>query len=136
TVRGAHGVLPLPAPATAALLTGAPVRHVAVEMETCTPTGAALLATIGTWGPMPAGTLVASSRGAGGRDVATHPNVVIAHRIDAAPTSSDRAAAVAATVLSTNLDDVTPEIVGHLIERLLAAGADDAWATSIVMKKS
>jgi uncharacterized protein (TIGR00299 family) protein len=136
TVRGAHGVLPLPAPATAALLAGAPVRHVDVEMETCTPTGAALLATIGEWGSMPPGTLVGSSRGAGGRDVATHPNVVALHLIDTAPALVGGPTADVAIVLATNLDDVTPEVVGHVVDRLLAAGADDAWATPIVMKKS
>ena len=84
TVRGAHGVLPLPAPATASLLAGAPVRSIDVEMETCTPTGAALLTTIGTWGPMPSGTLVATARGAGGRDPHTHANVVTAHLVHTA----------------------------------------------------
>lgn len=140
TVRGAHGVLPLPAPATAALLAGAPVRPVDVEMETCTPTGAALLVTLGTWGALPAGTLVANSRGAGGRDVPTHPNVVSAVLVDTSSTVAHDVAAttpaVPAVVLATNLDDVTPEVVGYLVERLLAAGADDAWVTPIVMKKS
>jgi len=133
TVRGAHGVLPLPAPATASLLAGAPVRSIDVEMETCTPTGAALLTTIGTWGPMPSGTLVATARGAGGRDPDTHANVVTAHVID---TIADGVATTVAVVLSTNLDDVTPEVLGHTLDRLLAAGADDAWVVPIVMKKS
>ena len=132
TVRGAHGVLPLPAPATASLLAGAPVRALDTEMETCTPTGAALLATLGTWGPMPGGTLRATARGAGGRDPATHANVLTAHLIDD-DASSGR---VDAVLLETNLDDVTPEVLAHTIERLLAAGADDAWVVPIVMKKS
>lgn len=140
-VRGHHGLLPLPAPATAALLAGAPVRAVDVEMETCTPTGAALLATIGTWGPLPAGVLEATARGAGGRDPASHPNVLTAHLVeveDAAVSSSPApgGAATEAVVLETNLDDVTPEVVAHAIDRLLAAGADDAWVTPILMKKS
>jgi uncharacterized protein (TIGR00299 family) protein len=142
TVRGAHGVLPVPAPATAALLAGAPVRSLDVEMETCTPTGAALLATLGTWGPIPSGVLAGQARGAGGRDPAGHPNVVTAHLVDtvaggaAGGAAAGAAAMVAAVLLETNLDDVTPEVIGYTIDRLLAAGADDAWAVPIVMKKS
>jgi uncharacterized protein (TIGR00299 family) protein len=138
TVRGAHGVLPVPAPATAALLAGAPVRGLDVEMETCTPTGAALLATLGTWGAIPSGVLAAQARGAGGRDPAGHPNVVTAHLLhtDPAGAVTGSATVVTAVLLETNLDDVTPEVIGHTIDRLLAAGADDAWAVPIVMKKS
>jgi uncharacterized protein (TIGR00299 family) protein len=144
TVTGAHGVLPLPAPATAALLVGAPVRPLDVELETCTPTGAALLTTIAEWGPMPAGTLVGSARGAGGRDPVTHPNIVTAHLIaegSGQPEGSEvgdpsGGTSTAAVVLSTNLDDVTPEVLGYTVELLLAAGADDAWIVPIVMKKS
>ncbi len=135
TVKGSHGVLPLPAPATASLLAGAPVRPLDIEMETCTPTGAALLATLGSWGPMPAGVLIASSRGAGGRDPDTHPNIVTGHLIETRPGTSTPTGD-AAVVLETNLDDVTPEVLGYVIERLLEAGADDAWVTPIVMKKS
>jgi uncharacterized protein (DUF111 family) len=137
TVRSAHGLLPLPAPATAALLTGAPIRSVDAEMETCTPTGAALLATIGRWGRMPSGTLVAVGRGAGTKDPPDHPNVLTAFVLDTVPAagSAHDVDAVAANVLDTNLDDVTPEVLGHVVERLLTAGADDAWITPIVMKK-
>lgn len=139
TVRGAHGVLPLPAPATAALLAGAPIRALDVEMETCTPTGAALLATVATWGSMPSGTLVTTARGAGARDPHTHPNVVTAHLLDVAVAgqpADPSSIATNAVVLCTNLDDVTPEVIGHTVDRLLAAGADDAWVVPIVMKKS
>ncbi|MEZ5377701.1 MAG: nickel pincer cofactor biosynthesis protein LarC [Acidimicrobiales bacterium] len=142
TVKGAHGVLPLPAPATAALLAGAPVRPVDVAMETCTPTGAALLATLGTWGPMPEGRLLRSARGAGGRDTPSHPNVVTGHLLDTDPDRDTGAAGTAgpasepAVILETNLDDVTPEVLGYLIDRLLEDGAADAWVTPIVMKKS
>ena len=136
TVCGAHGMLPLPAPATASLLAGAPVRSIDVEMETCTPTGAALLATIGTWGPMPSGTLLATARGAGGRDPNTHANVVTAHLVDTALDGVGTTTSTAAIVLSTNLDDVTPEVLAHTLDRLLVAGADDAWVVPIVMKKT
>jgi pyridinium-3,5-bisthiocarboxylic acid mononucleotide nickel chelatase len=136
TVRGAHGVLPLPAPATASLLVGAPVRPIDVAMETCTPTGAALLATIGSWGPMPAGTLRATARGAGGRNPDSHPNVVSAHLLDEPTHSAATSGLVTAVLLTTNLDDVTPEVLAHASQRLLDAGADDVWVTPITMKKS
>ncbi len=134
TVAGAHGLLPVPAPATATLLAGAPVRSIDIEMETCTPTGAALLTTIAAWGPMPSGLLVATARGAGGRNPTTHPNVLSAYLVDTA--ASDREVTSAAVVLATNIDDVTPEVLGHTVDRLLVAGADDAWVVPIVMKKS
>lgn len=136
TVRGAHGILPLPAPATASLLAGAPVRPIDVAMETCTPTGAALLATVGSWGPMPSGTLRVTARGAGGRDPASHPNVVTAHLVDDPAPSAATSGVVTAVVLTTNLDDVTPEVLAHTAQRLLDAGADDVWVTPITMKKS
>lgn len=134
TVRGAHGVLPLPAPATASLLVGASVRSLDAAMETCTPTGAALLATVGTWGPMPSGVLRATARGAGGRDPGSHPNVVTAHLVDESPAPGG--GPLSAVVLTTNLDDVTPEVLAHTTHLLLEAGADDVWVTPIVMKKS
>lgn len=138
TVEAAHGTLPLPAPATAELLVGAAVKPVPVEAETVTPTGAALLATMADrWGPMPTGTLLALARGAGGRDPDAYPNVLTGYLLASAVTGLDGpAAATAAIVVTTNVDDVTPEVVGHLIARCLDLGADDAWATPIVMKKS
>ncbi len=138
SVGAAHGRLPVPAPATAELLTGAPIRPLDVEAETVTPTGAALLATMASgWGPIPAGVLVASARGAGGRDPQDYPNVVTGYLIEPA-VSADQTGGIdqqRSVVISTNLDDVSPEIVGHTIARCLAAGADDAWATPVVMKK-
>jgi uncharacterized protein (TIGR00299 family) protein len=145
TVKAAHGLLPLPAPATADLLAGCPIRPVDLGAETVTPTGAALLATItSTWGPIPAGSLLATARGAGGRDPDGHPNVVTGHllAVDAAPGpvsptgwGLDPAQCEEAVVVTTNLDDVTGEVVAHTIARCLDAGANDAWADPIVMKK-
>jgi len=140
TTRAAHGQLPVPAPATADLLVGAPVRPVQVEAETVTPTGAALLAAMvsetgGAWGPIPAGRLLATARGAGGRDPDGYPNVVTAHLLDGLVTPSDHRPE-AAVELTTNLDDIAPEVIGHVIGRAIEAGADDAWATPVVMKKN
>ncbi len=138
TIDAVHGQLPLPAPATAELLRGLPVRGLDLAGETVTPTGAALLATIADeFAPLPAGTLAAAARGAGGRDPATHPNVLSAYLLVEAvaglgagnPTVSD------VVLIQTNLDDTTGEVVAHTIERCLELGADDAWAHPIVMKK-
>ncbi len=156
TVRSAHGLLPVPAPATLALLTDWPTRPVDVEAETCTPTGAALLTTIASGpGRLPAGVITATSRGAGGRNPDTHPNVITAVTFepDEGRASSAGIGVVgtavagadvvgtdsmgsAAVIVETNVDDVTAEVIGYVIERALALGADDAWATPIVMKKS
>ena len=139
TVSTAHGELPVPAPATLDLLEGVPVAGLPTPTESVTPTGAALLRTIVTsWGPIPAGTLRVAARGAGGRDPSTHPNVITGVLLDTDPTSYTGGAehTVTATVLATNLDDATGETLGHALERLLEAGADDAWLVPIGMKKS
>ncbi|MEM9565909.1 MAG: nickel pincer cofactor biosynthesis protein LarC [Actinomycetota bacterium] len=141
TTTAAHGRLPVPAPATADLLAGAPIHPIDVAAETVTPTGAALLATMtDRWGPIPAGRLLGTARGAGGRDPDGHPNVVTAHLLDVADVPGRGAGPGAshqpAVQLTTNLDDLTPEVIGHVITRAIAAGADDAWAGPIVMKKN
>lgn len=137
TVRAAHGLLPVPAPATAELLRDAPVRALDAPFETCTPTGAALLATIGRWGAIPDGRIAAIGRGAGGRDPDTHPNVVTAILLDDAIRAAhpDDGHTEAAIVLASNVDDATPEVLAHTVDALLRAGADDAWITPITMKK-
>jgi uncharacterized protein (TIGR00299 family) protein len=135
TISGSHGILPLPAPATAALLAsaGAPIEPSGTPGETVTPTGAALLLAAGArFGPVPAMTLGGVGYGAGGRDVPGRPNV-----LQALLGSGAEAGTVAPMVLlETNVDDVTGETLGHLLDGLLAAGAADAWITPIVMKKS
>lgn len=138
-VKAAHGLLPLPAPATVALLNGTPTHPLDVAFETCTPTGAALLVSLAdAWGPLPAGSLGRAARGAGGKDPAAHPNVVTAILVDTAETP-DTLQALAATqqriMLETNVDDVSPEVLAHVIDRALRGGADDAWITPILMKK-
>ena len=152
TVSSAHGELPVPAPATTALLEGLPIRGLDSPTETVTPTGAALLATMVTeWGPIPSGRLMTSGRGAGGRNPTTHPNVISAILVEPGPPTNTAGLAdhpepwtaavtgatpMPAVVLATNVDDVTPEVLGNTIDRLLAAGADDAWLVPIGMKKS
>ncbi|MFF3949190.1 nickel pincer cofactor biosynthesis protein LarC [Streptomyces sp. NPDC001902] len=131
-VNSAHGVLPCPAPATLALLTGAAVRGCDLPGETVTPTGAALLRAVRTrYGPPPPMTLGATGYGAGSRRLPDRPNLVSVTLGDPVPTTANEEV----VVLETNLDDVTGELLGHLITRLLDAGALDAWTTAAVMKK-
>jgi uncharacterized protein (DUF111 family) len=99
------------------------------------------------WGPMPSGVLLAAARGAGGRDPADHPNVLSGYLIEAPSDGrigvgtiddDDRGRAgrtVTSTLIQTNVDDVSGEIVAYTIDRCLQVGADDAWARPIVMKK-
>jgi hypothetical protein len=140
TATMAHGTVPVPAPAVLELLVGAPTTPVDVSAETATPTGVALLVTmVDRWGPPPAGTVRSSGRGAGTWDPTTHPNVVSAVLFDSEPSVHDDettgSRVVHATVLETNLDDVTPEVLAQVVEYALALGADDAWVTPAVMKK-
>ena len=132
TIEAAHGTLPLPAPATLALLEGCPLRRLDHEGEACTPTGAALLTTLVTeWGHIPDGRPGPVARGAGRRDPSTHPNVVSAVLVD----DGSHGPTVAAVLIETNVDDVTPEVLADTIDRLFDGGADDAWIVPIVMKK-
>ena len=134
TVRAAHGELPLPAPAVGSLLEGFRTRPVNAQMETVTPTGAAVLTTMAAvqLNAPPAGRLLTNGRGAGGKDPKDHPNVVTAIRVSAPGVS---ASAEAMLELSTNVDDVTAEVLAYTIQRCLDEGAADAWTTPIVMKK-
>ena len=129
--RAAHGVLPLPAPATLALLEGAPLVGVETDAELVTPTGAALAATlVDEWGPLPQLTLDRVGYGAGSRDFADRPNVVRVVLGAEAERPAGRA-----VLLETNLDDMPPELVPDAVERCFAAGALDVWTTSAQMKK-
>lgn len=136
TVRTRHGTLPLPAPATAALLAlaGAEVTAAGTVGETVTPTGAALLLAAGArFGGVPTMTVRAVGYGAGGREVPGRPNVLPA--LLGAAEAMDGGVSETLVMLETNVDDVTGELLGYLVERLLAVGAADAWCTPIVMKK-
>jgi uncharacterized protein (TIGR00299 family) protein len=137
SVPTAHGLLPNPVPAVSRLLAAAGAATVGLDttMELSTPTGVALLTVLGNrCGPMPSMSIVATGFGAGTADPAGRPNVVQAtlgelSSVDAA--SGGRAA----LLLEANVDDVTGEVLAYTITRLLEAGAFDAWATPIVMKK-
>ena len=137
TVRAAHGQLPVPAPAAVELLArrGAPVRGIDHEGELATPTGVALMMALADgFGPLPAMTVQSVGYGAGSADTAGRPNVVQVV-VGAAEPGTAAPSGQPVTLLEANVDDVTGEIVAHTIGALLAAGAHDAWATPIVMKK-
>ena len=134
TVRSAHGLLPNPAPAVVALLSGAPTYGLDIPLELTTPTGAAILAANVTgFGAMPPMVLSATGYGAGSRDLDELPNctqVVIGERIP-----EERSDGQPVVLLEANVDDVTGEALAHAISALLEAGAHDAWLTPILMKK-
>jgi len=133
-VNGAHGRIPLPAPATLALLEGAPVRESEVEAETVTPTGAALLAELAdAWGPVPKMTLRAIGYGAGTRDLKI-PNLLRLMIGDAAQCPDWTTETI--TVLETNLDHESGETIGHTTQRLMDEGALDVLAIPAQMKKN
>jgi uncharacterized protein (TIGR00299 family) protein len=134
TTRGAHGLIPVPGPAVLELLreAGAPVAAGPAPYEMCTPTGAALLAALVTsWGPLPALTVRAVGMGAGGRDLAEVPNML--RLVVGEPAAA--AGSPPAVLLETNVDDLDPRLWPDVLERLLAAGASDAWLSPILMKK-
>jgi hypothetical protein len=133
-VRTAHGLVPIPAPATAALLRGAPVLAEG-EGELTTPTGAAILAAVvQAFAPAPPMRLVAQGFGAGSRDLPDRPNVLrvllgepLGRRV---PSPEPEVVCV-----SANLDDMSPQLAEPLMSALFGAGALDVWYTPILMKK-
>ena len=130
--RSAHGAMPLPAPATVALLRGATVVGVDHAVETVTPTAAALLAELAEdFGPIPPMHLTAVGYGAGTR-LTPEPNVL---RVLLGESADNDRGAETLVMLETNIDDMSPEVHGYVIERLLGAGALDAYLTPVLMKK-
>jgi hypothetical protein len=131
----AHGTLPVPAPAAVEILAaaGAQVQDGGADMELCTPTGAAIIASsVDGYGELPAGQLLAAGYGAGDSTLLDRPNHLRAIILD---TAAEESAELEAVVVEANIDDMAPEWCGHLLERLFAAGARDVWYTPIVMKK-
>ncbi|MGA2961849.1 MAG: nickel pincer cofactor biosynthesis protein LarC, partial [Candidatus Korobacteraceae bacterium] len=135
-VKCAHGTLPVPAPATLELLKNAPVYSSGVQKELVTPTGAAIVRTLAAdFGSFPSMKVEAVGYGAGGRDLPGMPNVT---RLTVGESIEERRAAQRerVTVLEANLDDMSPQVFGYVIDRLLEAGALDVFATPVQMKKS
>jgi pyridinium-3,5-bisthiocarboxylic acid mononucleotide nickel chelatase len=132
-IGGAHGSLPLPAPATVELLRGATVVGVEGEGETVTPTGAAIATELAEgFGPPPSLTLESVGYGAGTRDTPERPNLL---RVLAGTEVQPDAPTGEVVLLETNLDDLNPELVPDAVQRCFAAGALDVWTTPVQMKK-
>ena len=133
TVRTEHGLYPVPAPATARLLKGAPIYSGPQTAEMVTPTGALIVTSYAeSFGPVPAMRLSTVGYGAGSRDLPDTPNVlrVLLGEVDSTAPSH------AVTVIEADIDDMNPQIFGALMDRLLAEGALDVYYTSIQMKKN
>jgi uncharacterized protein (TIGR00299 family) protein len=137
TVKCAHGLMPVPTPATAELLKGVPLAPSPVKAELTTPTGAAILTTIvKEFTDTPAMTVERIGAGAGTKDFLEQPNIL---RLFVGTASLGRQSGEGEQdtvwVLETNLDDVSPEVIGYTIDQLFAAGALDVFALPIQMKK-
>jgi uncharacterized protein (TIGR00299 family) protein len=136
-VKTAHGLLPVPAPATAELLRGAPTYSSGILRELVTPTGAAIATTLSTrYAEIPRMTLRAIGYGAGTADLTEKPNVLRLLVGENAASEPGEYWGAPVTVIESNLDDMSPQIYGYFAERALAAGALDVFATPAQMKKN
>ncbi|MGC2287498.1 MAG: nickel pincer cofactor biosynthesis protein LarC [Candidatus Acidiferrum sp.] len=147
TAKMAHGVLPVPAPATARLLTGKPTYSNGVQRELVTPTGAAIVATLcHAFGPQPGMSVAAIGYGAGTADLEGQPNVLrimVGEEVGVGKGEEKRAQAgmpvlldEEIAVIEANLDDMNPQIYGYFLEKALGAGALDVYTMPVQMKKS
>ncbi len=136
TVRCAHGVMPVPTPATANLLKGVPLRSCPIKTELTTPTGAAILTTIvSAYVDSPAMTIDKIGHGAGRKEFVEQPNLLrlLVGTAESATLGCDTDHV---WLLETNLDDVPGEVVGYCFDLLFAAGAVDVFTIPIGMKKN
>jgi len=134
TIQCAHGKFPLPAPATAEILRGIPIRQLDVPYELTTPTGAAILAHfVKKFGVLDSFTADLIGYGLGTRDLSDRPNVLrafLGHLSSVSPEATETVFEI-----RTHLDDITGEHLAHAIDRLMAEGALDAAASPLLMKK-
>jgi uncharacterized protein (TIGR00299 family) protein len=140
TVKCAHGTLPVPAPATLALLGDAPVYSAGAPMERVTPTGAAALRMLDVrYGPLPAMRVKARGYGAGGRDTPGEPNLLrllMGEESESAfRVAGTESGAEPIAVIETVVDDSTPQLLAYVSEMLRGAGAWDVFSTVVQMKK-
>src|SRR5712692_5877490 len=137
TVKCAHGDLPVPAPATVELLNGAPVYSSGIQAELVTPTGAAIVKTLAArFSAFPEMKIEKSGYGAGTRNLPNHANVVRLTIGEAQPHLETDTSQETITVLESNLDDLNPQVVGYVMDRLLEEGALDAFCLPVQMKKN
>jgi uncharacterized protein (TIGR00299 family) protein len=134
TVQMAHGRFPIPPPAVAELLKGVPFYATDIKGELLTPTGAAIITTVcEQYGPIPQLKTTSMGYGAGTREYEDFPNVL---RVLIGETDEDAAADERLWMLETNLDDASPQIIGHVMDRVLDSGALDCFFTPVQMKKN
>lgn len=140
TVKCAHGEFPVPAPATLALLKGAPVYSSAINRELVTPTGAALVRALNcSFSAFPTMSVESVGYGAGSHDLYGSPNVLritIGKLVEQQVAASRHDSNHEVTVLETTIDDLSPQVLGYVTERLLASGALDVFITPAQMKKN
>lgn len=135
-VKCAHGIMPVPAPATALIVQHVPVKTGLVQHEATTPTGAAILvATVNEFTDQIGFPIQKTAYGIGQRDVSEVPNVLRVYLLDDAQTPG-HTSLEEAMMLECNIDDMNPEWYDHLIGKLFEAGASDVFLTPIIMKKS
>ena len=139
-VRTEHGMLPVPAPATAEILRDIPVYADHVQAELTTPTGAAIIKVLSSGhGGIPQMRIEKTGIGAGGHDFGAWPNVLrIFIGTPSSPLPTDNRTVVSEdtiTVIETNIDDMNPQIYEHLLDVLFKAGCLDAYLTQVIMKK-
>jgi len=134
TVDMDHGRFPVPPPAVVELLRGAPVYSTEIKGELVTPTGAAIIATVcSEFGPLPTMVLTDSGYGAGTREYEKFPNAL---RVLIGEVTTENRAGERLIMLETNIDDLSPQIFGHVMERALELGALDCYFTSVLFEDS
>jgi uncharacterized protein (TIGR00299 family) protein len=135
TVQSAHGLFPVPAPATMKLLGKAPIYSGAVQKELVTPTGALIVSSYATaFGPLPPMTVEHVGYGAGSHDFASTPNVL--RVMVGRPTATTGPTAERVVVIECEIDDMNPQLFGVAMDRLYAAGALEVFYVAAQMKKS
>ncbi|HEX6719443.1 MAG TPA: nickel pincer cofactor biosynthesis protein LarC, partial [Pyrinomonadaceae bacterium] len=133
-VKMAHGQFPIPPPAVAELLKGVPFYATDIKGELLTPTGAAIITTVcSEYGPIPEMKTEATGYGAGTREYPDFPNVL---RVLVGETEGNAPTDERLWMLETNLDDASPQIIGHVMDRVLELGALDCFFTPVQMKKN
>jgi pyridinium-3,5-bisthiocarboxylic acid mononucleotide nickel chelatase len=133
-VKMAHGQFPVPPPAVTELLRGVPFYATEIKGELLTPTGAAIITTVcSEYGPIPRMTTETSGYGAGTREYQNFPNVL---RVLIGETEDAGATDERLWMIETNLDDASPQIIGHVMDRVLESGALDCFFTPVLMKKN
>ncbi len=131
-VKCEHGILPVPAPATLALMKGKPIYSSGIESELLTPTGAAILTTLGSrFGALPTLQVEAIGYGAG-RDDLPHPNLLrLILGTKTMPSGKEKV-----MIVETNIDDMNPQFYDYIMERLLTMGVQEVFLTPVLMKKN